>query len=226
MVVSSCARSAVDVSVPAEASSSVEAEDTVSMISPMAPSKLFASLFISIVRCWATRFSVSLCSSRSKPSFACIAWMFRNAIPISSSRSMIMRLLKMFCAILAIVRLSCSSGNPTARMVCRPSHPPSSSPRQSTATAPPLTATVNSRWLEPNWATRVMITMKMACTETRVIKRAFNDPVKKVKWSASDRRRTIPAVTVYCCAFLLRSNSYTCSASARWSADSLERTDI
>ena len=39
MVVSSCARSAVEVSVPAEASSSVEADDTVSMISPTAPSK-------------------------------------------------------------------------------------------------------------------------------------------------------------------------------------------
>jgi hypothetical protein len=34
MVVSSCERSAVAVSVPADASSSVEAEETVSMISP------------------------------------------------------------------------------------------------------------------------------------------------------------------------------------------------
>ena len=44
MVVSSCDRSAVAVSVPAEASSSVEAEDTVSMISPTATSKSSASL--------------------------------------------------------------------------------------------------------------------------------------------------------------------------------------
>jgi len=36
MVVSSCARAAVEVSVPPEASGSVEAEDTVSTISPTA----------------------------------------------------------------------------------------------------------------------------------------------------------------------------------------------
>ena len=53
MVVSSCARSAVAVSVPAEASSSVEADDTVSTISPTAPSKSSASLIMSALRCWA-----------------------------------------------------------------------------------------------------------------------------------------------------------------------------
>ena len=65
-----------------------------------------------------------------------------------------------------------------------------------------------------------------ACTEIRVIKRAFTDRVKNEKWSASERRRIIPAVTVYFCAFLFRSNSYTCSASRRWSVLSLEQIDI
>ncbi len=50
-VVSCCARSAVEVSVVADASSSVEADDTVSTISPTAPSKLSASLRISALRC-------------------------------------------------------------------------------------------------------------------------------------------------------------------------------
>ena len=52
-MVSSCARSAVAVSVPAEASSSVEADDTVSTISPTAASKLSASLIMSALRCCA-----------------------------------------------------------------------------------------------------------------------------------------------------------------------------
>ena len=51
MVVSSCERTAVDVSAPAEASSSVEAEDTVSTISPTAPSKASAILIMSALRC-------------------------------------------------------------------------------------------------------------------------------------------------------------------------------
>ena len=53
IVVSSCDRSAVVVSVEAEASSSVEADDTVSTISPTASSKLSASLIMSALRCWA-----------------------------------------------------------------------------------------------------------------------------------------------------------------------------
>jgi hypothetical protein len=53
IVVSSCDRSAVAVSVEADASSSVEADDTVSMISPTADSKLSASLIMSALRCWA-----------------------------------------------------------------------------------------------------------------------------------------------------------------------------
>ena len=59
MVVSSCARSAVDVSVLAEASSSVEADDTVSTISPTAPSKSSASLIMVALRSAAVRFSVA-----------------------------------------------------------------------------------------------------------------------------------------------------------------------
>src|SRR6478735_350124 len=51
VVVTSCARSAVLVSTPAEASSSVEADDTVSTISPTAPSKSSAILIMSALRC-------------------------------------------------------------------------------------------------------------------------------------------------------------------------------
>jgi hypothetical protein len=64
IVVNSCDRTAVDVSVPAEASSSVDAEDTVSMISPTAPSKSSASLIMSALRCSALRFSVTCWSAR------------------------------------------------------------------------------------------------------------------------------------------------------------------
>ena len=53
IVASSCARSAVEVSVVAEASSSVEADDTVSTISPTAPSNSSASLIMSALRCLA-----------------------------------------------------------------------------------------------------------------------------------------------------------------------------
>src|SRR4051794_39479639 len=59
MVVSCCPRSAVDVSVEAEASSSVAAEDTVSTISPIAASKPSASFRISALRCSSARRSAA-----------------------------------------------------------------------------------------------------------------------------------------------------------------------
>jgi hypothetical protein len=65
LVVTSCARSAVDVSVPAEASSSVEADDTVSTISPTAASKESASLTISALRCCAAIWSCLILASAS-----------------------------------------------------------------------------------------------------------------------------------------------------------------
>src|SRR3954453_19350170 len=64
MVVRRCDRSAVDDSVRAEASSSVEADDTVLMISPSAASKSLASLFMSDLRRADDRFSDALNSSR------------------------------------------------------------------------------------------------------------------------------------------------------------------
>jgi hypothetical protein len=51
ILVSSCARSAVEVNEPAEASSSVDADDTVYTISPTADSNVSASLIMSCLRC-------------------------------------------------------------------------------------------------------------------------------------------------------------------------------
>ncbi len=68
-VVSSCARSAVAVSVEAEASSSVDAEDTVSTISPTAPSNWSASLTISALRCCAAISSCRCLASASSRAF-------------------------------------------------------------------------------------------------------------------------------------------------------------
>ena len=65
IVVSSWARSAVAVSVPAEASSSVDADDTVSTILPTAPSKSSASLIISALRRRAATWSCSTLASAS-----------------------------------------------------------------------------------------------------------------------------------------------------------------
>ncbi len=62
VVASSCERSAVEVSVVAEASSSVEADATVSTISPTARSKPSASCSMSARRCAAVRASASFCS--------------------------------------------------------------------------------------------------------------------------------------------------------------------
>src|SRR5436190_13492131 len=69
MVVTFCARSAVAVSVPAEASSSVEADDTVSTISPTAASKESASLTISALRCCAAILSCLILASASSRAF-------------------------------------------------------------------------------------------------------------------------------------------------------------
>jgi outer membrane murein-binding lipoprotein Lpp len=69
MVVTSCARSAVDVSVPADASSSVEADETVSTISPTAASNESASLTMSALRCWAAIWSCLILASASSRAF-------------------------------------------------------------------------------------------------------------------------------------------------------------
>src|SRR6185369_10906880 len=69
IVVSSWARSAVAVSVPAEASSSLDAEDTVSTILPTAPSKSSASLIISALRRCAATWSWLILVSASSRAF-------------------------------------------------------------------------------------------------------------------------------------------------------------
>ena len=68
-VVRACDRSAVEVSVVTDASSSVEADDTVSTISPTAASKESASLTISALRCWAAIWSCLILASASSRAF-------------------------------------------------------------------------------------------------------------------------------------------------------------
>ena len=69
-VVSSCARSAVEVSVPAATSSSPDADETVSTILPTAASKPSASLFMSALRWRATTSSCLILSSASSRAFS------------------------------------------------------------------------------------------------------------------------------------------------------------
>ena len=69
VVASSCERSAVEVSVVADASSSVDADDTVSTISPTAASKLSASLIMSALRCSAAIWSCRILASASSRAF-------------------------------------------------------------------------------------------------------------------------------------------------------------
>jgi hypothetical protein len=90
-VVTSWARSAVEVSVVADASSSVEADDTVWITSPTAASKSLASLFISCLRCAASLRSCSAFSLASRRALSSsISLMPLTALavcPISSARS-------------------------------------------------------------------------------------------------------------------------------------------
>ncbi len=84
-------RSAACVSVFEDASSSVAADDTVSMISPTAPSKLSASRCMSALRCWRPRASASTCSVRSRSASAMLVLNTSTApaiSPISSLRPM------------------------------------------------------------------------------------------------------------------------------------------
>src|SRR5664279_3900425 len=91
MVVSSCERAAVEVSVLAEASSSVDADDTVSTISPTADSKLSASLTMSALRCLAATWSCLTLASASSRAFSSAFSRITATVlarsPISSPRS-------------------------------------------------------------------------------------------------------------------------------------------
>jgi hypothetical protein len=90
MVASSCERVAVVVNVSAEASSSVEADDTVSTISPTADSNPSAILIMSALRCWAAIWSCLTLASASSRAF-CSALTLKVSTacaisPISSER--------------------------------------------------------------------------------------------------------------------------------------------
>jgi hypothetical protein len=90
MVESRWVCSAVLVSVLAAASSSVEDDETVWMISPTAFSNRSASLCISAVRCSTARFSASVCSARNRSISIILSLKTRTApaiFPISSIRS-------------------------------------------------------------------------------------------------------------------------------------------
>ena len=135
--VNSCERSAVAVSVPAEASSSVEADDTVSMISPTAASNSFASRCMSCLRCSAALRARSCCCSRSKP--ACSASPGRCAAPCRSRRRdrSTMRRIELALSDVAIASFRRPIGPRMARMVASPTSTPSSRPPTIRAIEPP-----------------------------------------------------------------------------------------
>jgi hypothetical protein len=84
----SCAREAVVVKVPAEASSSFDADDTVLTISPTACSNWSASLAMSFLRLSACRASSSACSARMRSVSIMLSlntWIALAMSPISSA---------------------------------------------------------------------------------------------------------------------------------------------